>query len=89
MARVCLLYVSHLDFLLAGALSAQGTGTGCQQGSFTWKQISHLSSAAFFLIHLRPILTWYFCQVCSKALVMVFIEHPQCTEHSVLRLHHL
>ena len=24
-----------------------------------------------------------FCQMCSKALVVIFIEHPQCTKHGV------
>ena len=50
-------------------------------GLFLWKQISSSASATFFFIHLKAQL--------ALSLFVIFVEHPRCAKHNVLRLYYV
>ena len=76
--KACLPYVNHIGFLLGWDIESMGDRGRLPAGFFLWKQISS-SSATFFFIHLKVQLV--------LSLFVIFIEHPQCAKHNVLRLY--
>ena len=79
--KVCLPYVSYVDFLLGWDFERTGDRGRLPAGLFLWKQISSSSSATFFFIHLKAQLV--------LSLFVIFVEHPRCAKHNVLRLYYV
>ena len=79
--KACLLYVNHTDFLLSWDIESMGDRGRLPAGLFLWKQISSSSSVTFFFIHLKAQLV--------LSLFVIFVEHPRCAKHNVLRLYYV
>ena len=79
--KVCLPYVSYVDFLLGWDFERTGDRGRLPAGLFLWKQISSSSSATFFFIHLKAQLV--------LSLFVIFVEHPRGAKHNVLRLYYV
>ena len=70
--------MNHLDFLLGWDVESTG-GRGRLPAGLVHMEADFLpffslSSAKTYLV---------LCQMLSKAPVVIFIEHPQCTKHNV------
>ena len=79
--KACLSYVNHIGFLLGWDIESMGDRGRLPAGFFLWKQISSSSSATFFVIHLKAQLV--------LSLLVIFVEHPWCAKHNVLRLYYV
>ena len=79
--KACLPCVNRIDFLLGWDIESMGDRGRLPAGLFLWKQISSSSSATFSFIHLKAQLV--------LSLLVIFVEHPWCSKHNVLRLYYV